>query len=577
MKMKIFRKRTDLLASTLMLAFSGPSSSCVPNNKQPWQATSRPVAASAPAVGGTPTLHLQRPHYTKTPQEVFLGLSEACRAHNIDGWDIYGDIDKTGGQESFLRGFEALVAQELGFEEAVFMPSGVMAQSIALLIHATDGNRIVTGRQQAGTEIDPSQVVYAPSPESINLWNRRDATRCFACHESSHLLLHEEEGYWELLGMTALVLSTSSSSYSISEAAHNNVNDGSLQDNSHRSPTSVLPCLARSPPLDFETVDRELNRHFQDNPDSPVSTLLLEIPHRELGGKVTEWSDILKMKGYCQDRGIRFHCDGARIFEASAYYRENDDVSIRQLAEQFDSMYVSFYKGLGGMSGAMLLGRAEFCRKARTWLRRFGGNLYILLPYALSGYLGFRRHWLLLPEEEKKVEAEHEEAPDRLSDSSKDWANQQKSMMSFAEKKAKMMEIVEALSSHPVVSKVVAFDPATPQTNMVHGYLWESDPMRCQRALETVEHRCGIRVLNRVRSTVVNDDSINNNNAYGNAVSLHSQQPHKLAARSMGYRSFFEWSIGESNGRIPTSKFVEGWSEFALELQKLRRQADGGT
>jgi threonine aldolase len=77
------------------------------------------------------------------------------------------------------------------------------------------------------------------------------------------------------------------------------------------------------------------------------------------------------MKRCCRARGIQLHRDGARIFEASARYAEAEGLSIRQLADPFDSMFVSFYKGLGGMSGAMLLGTSDFAVRPR---RGSGGS-----------------------------------------------------------------------------------------------------------------------------------------------------------------------------------------------------------
>lgn len=40
------------------------------------------------------------------------------------------------------------------------------------------------------------------------------------------------------------------------------------------------------------------------------------------------------------------------------------------------------------MTGAMLVGSDAFVAEARVWLRRFGGNVYTSLPYALSGLHG---------------------------------------------------------------------------------------------------------------------------------------------------------------------------------------------
>ena len=56
----------------------------------------------------------------------------------------------------------------------------------------------------------------------------------------------------------------------------------------------------------------------------------------------------------------------------------------------FDTVYVSFYKGLGGLAGSMLLGEDEVVAQARAWRKRHGGTLYRLWPYAASGLAGLR-------------------------------------------------------------------------------------------------------------------------------------------------------------------------------------------
>ncbi|MBK6600293.1 MAG: hypothetical protein IPG28_01725 [Betaproteobacteria bacterium] len=53
-------------------------------------------------------------------------------------------------------------------------------------------------------------------------------------------------------------------------------------------------------------------------------------------------------------RGIHLHLDGARLWEAREAYAPRTHAEIAAL---FDSVYVSFYKGVGALAGAMLLGR----------------------------------------------------------------------------------------------------------------------------------------------------------------------------------------------------------------------------
>jgi len=116
---------------------------------------------------------------------------------------------------------------------------------------------------------------------------------------------------------------------------------------------------------------------------APPCAVILEVPHRELGGAMTSWDEIKTMRALCDAHDVHFHMDGARLWEAMPYFAAQG-VDCHELCAQFDSVYVSFYKGLGGMTGAMLVGSQELVDEARVWLRRFGGNLFTLLPYAVS-------------------------------------------------------------------------------------------------------------------------------------------------------------------------------------------------
>lgn len=72
--------------------------------------------------------------------------------------------------------------------------------------------------------------------------------------------------------------------------------------------------------------------------------------------------------------------DGARLLEVLPYY----EAEAKDIAQLFDSVYISFYKGLGGVAGAILAGPEPFCQEARIWKRRYGGDLISLYPYILS-------------------------------------------------------------------------------------------------------------------------------------------------------------------------------------------------
>ena len=139
--------------------------------------------------------------------------------------DYYGDFPKDH-TTSYLRTFEREVSSTLGKEDGVFMPSGVMAQSIALMINS-----------------------------------RASSSNSFCCHKSSHLLIHEADSYTHLLNMSTHVIDTES-------------------------------------PISFEDVRSILDSGSTELPH----TIILEHPHRELGGQLTAHDDLAKIKALCSEK-----------------------------------------------------------------------------------------------------------------------------------------------------------------------------------------------------------------------------------------------------------------------------------
>ncbi len=221
--------------------------------------------------------------------------------------DLYGD----GGVVATL---ETEVRELLGKPAAVFMPSGTMAQQIALRIHADRTGRHVV-----------------------------------AFHPTCHLELHEDKAYQRLHGLVGRPLG-----------------DG-----------RGLLTLA-----DLEGL-RE-----------PLAALLIELPQREIGGRLPAWDDLAAQVAYARERGAAAHLDGARLWESGPFYGR----PLSEIAGLFDSVYVSFYKGLGGLAGSMLLGEDALVSEARAWRSRHGGTLYNLWPYAAAGLVGLRSKLPRMPD-----------------------------------------------------------------------------------------------------------------------------------------------------------------------------------
>ena len=116
----------------------------------------------------------------------------------------------------------------------------------------------------------------------------------------------------------------------------------------------------------------------------PIAALLIELPQRDIGGYLPTWNELVSQVEWARARGAAVHMDGARIWEAAPYYAASAKKSMVDIAELFDSIYVSFYKGLGGISGSCLIGDRDVIDEASLWRTRHGGRPYMLWPYAAS-------------------------------------------------------------------------------------------------------------------------------------------------------------------------------------------------
>lgn len=110
------------------------------------------------------------------------------------------------------------------------------------------------------------------------------------------------------------------------------------------------------------------------------AALLIELPQRDLGGQQPDFDELTAQVGWARERGAAAHLDGARLWESAAGYER----SPAEIAELFDTVYVSFYKGIGALPGCCVAGGEEVIGEVREWRRRMGGTLHGLWPGAAS-------------------------------------------------------------------------------------------------------------------------------------------------------------------------------------------------
>lgn len=177
---------------------------------------------------------------------------------------------------------------------------------------------------------------------ALRIWSDRKENKRVAYHPLCHLEIHEQDGLKELHHLEPILLAD----------------------------RDRLITLA-----DVQTVE------------GPFACLLLELPQREIGGQLPPYEELEAISAYCREQGIRLHLDGARLFEALPYYGK----TAAEVCSLFDSVYISFYKGIGGIAGAVLAGPVDFTEESKIWKRRHGGDLISLYPYIIPARHYYRQ------------------------------------------------------------------------------------------------------------------------------------------------------------------------------------------
>lgn len=102
-----------------------------------------------------------------------------------------------------------------------------------------------------------------------------------------------------------------------------------------------------------------------------TSLVSLENTANRGGGSCYEFNDIQLIKEVCLQNNLKLHLDGARLWNALVAKNETP----KQYGEIFDSISICLSKGMGTPVGSLLLGKADFIKKARRVRKVFGGGM----------------------------------------------------------------------------------------------------------------------------------------------------------------------------------------------------------
>ena len=103
----------------------------------------------------------------------------------------------------------------------------------------------------------------------------------------------------------------------------------------------------------------------------PTAAVSVEQTHNRGGGAVHSLEVLQELRALTAAHGIRFHCDGARIWNAHVA----SGVGLAAYGALFDSMSVCLSKGLGAPVGSVVVCSAELAAEARVLRKRLGGGM----------------------------------------------------------------------------------------------------------------------------------------------------------------------------------------------------------
>ena len=261
------------------------------------------------------------------------------------------------------------------------------------------------------------------------------------------------------------------------------------------------------------------------------AVMLLELPNRELGCRTYPYDDLVQISQLCKAANVKLHVDGARLWEIEPFYQGK---SFADIAGLFDSVYVSFYKGLRGAVGAMLTSSdADFMEGAKTWQRRLGGNMVTSYSEIIDCERGYNLN-----------------------------------IGTFHLKWQKMCSVASAImeATKDYRTKdgkpIVYFDPQVPTCCQIHTHIQGVTAERLADARDEVEKKYGINVFPRTRPWLTLEEMDADWTLVKRGLkpleegAVTKQKPKEDPEKD---HHFIEWMIRDGNLKIGDDVFAKGW------------------
>jgi len=133
---------------------------------------------------------------------------------------------------------------------------------------------------------------------------------------------------------------------------------------------------------------------------SPLTSLVcVENTTNVGGGACYEIAELQKIKEVCNANNLKFHLDGARIWNALIAKRQNP----KDFGRIFDTISVCFSKGLGAPVGSVLLGDKKTIQRALRIRKTLGGGMHQAGYLAAAGIYALENNINRLAEDHKRA------------------------------------------------------------------------------------------------------------------------------------------------------------------------------
>ena len=137
-----------------------------------------------------------------------------------------------------------------------------------------------------------------------------------------------------------------------------------------------------------------------DDVHAPLSKLVsVENTMNKGGGSYYDFNEFIKIRKVVDDNGLKFHLDGARLFNAAV--ETNED--LQAYGNVFDTISICLSKGLGAPVGSVLLGSKADMKRARRVRKVFGGGMRQAGYLAAAGIYGLDNNVAKLKEDHERA------------------------------------------------------------------------------------------------------------------------------------------------------------------------------